>query len=106
MFAIGTSQAAALNGVILQMFNHGLTAAALFWFMAMLQFSERRASAGSTTLAGCAKPRRCLRANGDCAVFVARVAGTEWICWRVSDLPWSVSACRGWRRAFQCLACW
>jgi NADH-quinone oxidoreductase subunit M len=31
------SQAAALNGVILQMFNHGLTAAALFWFMAMIQ---------------------------------------------------------------------
>jgi NADH-quinone oxidoreductase subunit M len=32
-----TSQAAALNGVILQMFNHGLTAAALFWFIAMIQ---------------------------------------------------------------------
>ena len=31
------SQAAALNGVILQMFNHGLTAAALFWFVAMMQ---------------------------------------------------------------------
>ena len=32
------SQAAALNGVILQMFNHGLTAAAIFWFIAMIQF--------------------------------------------------------------------
>ncbi len=32
-----TSQAAALNGVILQMFNHGVTAAAVFWFIAMLQ---------------------------------------------------------------------
>jgi NADH-quinone oxidoreductase subunit M len=32
------SQAAALNGVILQMFNHGVTAAALFWFIAMIQF--------------------------------------------------------------------
>jgi len=31
------SQAAALNGVILQMFNHGLTAAALFWFVAKIQ---------------------------------------------------------------------
>ncbi|HWG22417.1 MAG TPA: NADH-quinone oxidoreductase subunit M [Terracidiphilus sp.] len=30
-------QAAALNGVILQMFNHGITAAALFWFISMLQ---------------------------------------------------------------------
>jgi NADH-quinone oxidoreductase subunit M len=31
------SQAAALNGVIFQMFSHGLTAAALFWFLAMIQ---------------------------------------------------------------------
>jgi len=35
---IAASQAAALNGVILQMFNHGITAAALFWFIAMIQF--------------------------------------------------------------------
>jgi NADH-quinone oxidoreductase subunit M len=32
-----SSQASALNGVILQMFNHGITAAAIFWFIAMLQ---------------------------------------------------------------------
>jgi NADH-quinone oxidoreductase subunit M len=35
--AVQTSQAIALNGVILQMFNHGVTAAALFWFVAILQ---------------------------------------------------------------------
>jgi len=35
--AASASQAAALNGVILQMFNHGITAAALFWFVAILQ---------------------------------------------------------------------
>jgi NADH-quinone oxidoreductase subunit M len=35
--AATASQAAALNGVILQMFNHGITAAALFWFVAILQ---------------------------------------------------------------------
>jgi NADH-quinone oxidoreductase subunit M len=35
--AAQTNQAMALNGVILQMFNHGLTAAALFWFVAILQ---------------------------------------------------------------------
>lgn len=39
--AVGTAahnnQAAALNGVIFQMFNHGLTAAALFWFVAIIQ---------------------------------------------------------------------
>lgn len=31
------SQTAALDGVILQMFNHGLTAAAIFWFLSMLE---------------------------------------------------------------------
>jgi len=36
--AAQASQTAALNGVILQMFNHGLTAAAIFWFIAMIQF--------------------------------------------------------------------
>jgi NADH-quinone oxidoreductase subunit M len=36
--AVTANQAAALNGVILQMFNHGVTAAALFWFIAMIQF--------------------------------------------------------------------
>jgi NADH-quinone oxidoreductase subunit M len=35
--AMQASQAAALNGAILQMFNHGITAAALFWFISMLQ---------------------------------------------------------------------
>jgi NADH-quinone oxidoreductase subunit M len=35
--AVQASQAAALNGVILQMFNHGITAAALFWVVAMIQ---------------------------------------------------------------------
>jgi len=32
------SQAAALEGVILQMFSHGLTATTLFWFVSMIQF--------------------------------------------------------------------
>jgi len=32
-----TEKAAALNGVMLQMFNHGLTAATLFWFIGFLE---------------------------------------------------------------------
>jgi len=36
--AAQASQAAALNGASLQMCNHGITAAALFWFIAMIQF--------------------------------------------------------------------
>jgi NADH-quinone oxidoreductase subunit M len=32
-----TDKAAALNGVFLQMFNHGLTAATLFWFVGLLE---------------------------------------------------------------------
>jgi NADH-quinone oxidoreductase subunit M len=35
--AAQASQAAALNGVMLQMFNHGITAASLFWFVSMFQ---------------------------------------------------------------------
>jgi NADH-quinone oxidoreductase subunit M len=35
--AVVLSQTAALDGVVLQMFNHGLTAAAIFWFLAMLE---------------------------------------------------------------------
>jgi NADH-quinone oxidoreductase subunit M len=31
------SQVAGLNGVVLQMFNHGLTAAAIFWFLALIE---------------------------------------------------------------------
>ena len=35
--APATERAAVLNGVFLQMFNHGLTAATLFWFVGMLE---------------------------------------------------------------------
>jgi NADH-quinone oxidoreductase subunit M len=35
--ALTTEKFAAMNGVFLQMFNHGLTAATLFWFIAMLE---------------------------------------------------------------------
>jgi len=49
------SQAAALNGVILQMFNHGLTAAAIFWFIAMIQF-RTGGSRGIEDFGGLRKP--------------------------------------------------
>ena len=35
--AVQLSQTAALDGVVLQMFNHGLTAATIFWFLALLE---------------------------------------------------------------------
>jgi NADH-quinone oxidoreductase subunit M len=35
--ALAIERAAALNGVLLQMFNHGLTAATLFWFVALIE---------------------------------------------------------------------
>ncbi len=37
MPAAGIEKSAALNGVFLQMFNHGLTASTLFWFVGMLE---------------------------------------------------------------------
>jgi proton-translocating NADH-quinone oxidoreductase, chain M len=53
--AAQASQAAALNGVILQMFNHGITAAALFGFVAMLQFRTGGAR-GINDFGGLRKP--------------------------------------------------
>lgn len=35
--SLTTQKFAAMNGVLLQMFNHGLTAATIFWFIAMLE---------------------------------------------------------------------
>ncbi|MGC1363535.1 MAG: NADH-quinone oxidoreductase subunit M, partial [Silvibacterium sp.] len=35
--SLSTDKAAALDGVLLQMFNHALTAATLFWFVALLE---------------------------------------------------------------------
>ena len=35
--ALLTQQFAAMDGVLLQMFNHGLTAATIFWFIAMME---------------------------------------------------------------------
>src|ERR1035438_5024770 len=35
--AAESAKSAALNGVFLQMFNHGLTASALFWFVGLLE---------------------------------------------------------------------
>jgi NADH-quinone oxidoreductase subunit M len=37
MLDVSGQKAAALSGVFLQMFNHGLTAATLFWFIALLE---------------------------------------------------------------------
>jgi NADH-quinone oxidoreductase subunit M len=37
LLAPATEKAAALSGVFLQMFNHGLTAATIFWFIALLE---------------------------------------------------------------------
>jgi len=53
--SIGASQAAALNGVILQMFNHGITAAALFWFVSMMQ-SRSGGLRGINDFGGLRKP--------------------------------------------------
>ncbi len=62
------SQAATLNGVILQMFNHGVTAAALFWFIAMIQ--ERSGGArGIDQFGGLRKPAPVLAGMMGIALF-------------------------------------
>ena len=75
----GTSQAAALNGVILQMFNHGLTAAALFWFIAMIQFRSGGLR-GIDDFGGLRKPAPVFAGLMGIALFSSLgLAGAEWI---------------------------
>jgi NADH-quinone oxidoreductase subunit M len=50
--ALATEKVAALNGVFLQMFNHGITAATLFWFVGFL---EQRGSRGINDFGGLRK---------------------------------------------------
>lgn len=50
--ALAIEKAAALNGVFLQMFNHGITAATLFWFVGFL---EQRGSRGINDFGGLRK---------------------------------------------------
>jgi NADH-quinone oxidoreductase subunit M len=65
-----TNQAAALNGVILQMFNHGLTAAALFWFVAMMQ-QRTGGHRGIDQFGGLRKPAPVLAGLMGIALFSA-----------------------------------
>jgi NADH-quinone oxidoreductase subunit M len=53
--AIQLSQTAALNGVVLQMFNHGLTAATIFWFLALIE-ERSGGSLGINDFGGLRKP--------------------------------------------------
>jgi NADH-quinone oxidoreductase subunit M len=86
------SQAAALNGVILQMFNHGLTAAALFWFVAMMQ-QRTGGHRGIDDFGGLRKAcSGAGRSDGNCALLVAGTAGTEQLSRRVPHLPRRLSA--------------
>jgi NADH-quinone oxidoreductase subunit M len=66
--AMQASQAAALNGVILQMFNHGITAAALFWFIAMLQ-ERSGGNRGIDDFGGLRKPAPVFAGSMGIALF-------------------------------------
>ncbi|MGA2808005.1 MAG: NADH-quinone oxidoreductase subunit M [Terracidiphilus sp.] len=66
--AAQTSQAAALNGVILQMFNHGITAASLFWFVAMIQ-ARSGGERGIDQFGGLRKPAPVLAGLMGIALF-------------------------------------
>ena len=64
------SQSAALNGVILLMFNHGITAAALFWFVAMIQ-QRTGGHRGIDQFGGLRKPAPVLAGLMGIALFSA-----------------------------------
>ncbi len=84
--AAQASQAAALNGVILQMFNHGITAATLFWFMSMIQMRSGGAR-GIDDFGGLRKPAPVLAGLMGIALFSSLLAGSQWLCRRVPYLP-------------------
>ena len=67
---------AALSGVFMQIFNHGITAAALFYFVGLLE--QRRGSAWHRRLRRTdAADAAALRLDERRHVFVARFAGAE-----------------------------
>jgi NADH-quinone oxidoreductase subunit M len=66
--AAQTSQAAALNGVIFQMFSHGITAGALFWFVSILQLRSGGAR-GIDDFGGLRKPAPVLAGLMGVALF-------------------------------------
>jgi len=80
------SQAAALNGVILQMFNHGITAAALFWFVAILQ-QRTGGHRGIDDFGGLRKPAPVLAGLMGIALFSSLDCGPERVRGRVPHLP-------------------
>jgi NADH-quinone oxidoreductase subunit M len=66
--AAQTSQAAALNGVIFQMFSHGITAGALFWFVSILQLRSG-GTRGIDDFGGLRKPAPVLAGLMGVALF-------------------------------------
>ncbi len=74
------------------MFNHGITAAALFWFVAMMQ--ERTGGhRGIDDFGGLRKPAPVLAGLMGIALFSSLgTAGAERLCRRVPDLPRRLSA--------------
>ena len=86
------SQAAALNGVILQMFNHGITAAALFWFISMIQF-RTGGLRGIDDFGGLRKPAPVFAGLMGIALFSSLgSARPQWLRRRVPHLPRRFSA--------------
>ena len=79
-------KAAALDGVILQMFNHGLTAAVLFWFVALLE--ERSGGLrGLNDFGGLRKVAPVFCGLMGIALFSSLgLPGTERLRWRVPDI--------------------
>ena len=58
------ASAAALSGTLLQMFNHGLSASALFYCIGFLRRAPAE-GAESATSAACARPLRCSRGSAE-----------------------------------------
>ncbi len=100
-----SAKAAALTGVMLQLFSHAITAAALFWFVALLA----RRSGGLTGLNDFGGLRRAMPVfsglMGITLFASLGLAGADWFPGRISDLSKESSRWTGGRQRWLCSAC-
>jgi len=97
-----SERAAALSGVCLQMFNHGLTAALLFWFVDLL---ERRRGSGQSMISGVRPGGPVFCGLMGIAIFSSLGLPGSTASWRVSGVQgWAFPPLRGrrWRRSLDC----
>ena len=85
-------KSAALTGVMLQLFSHAIVAATLFWFVALLEGTQRRPARAGRFRRPAPRGPGILRHHGHCRLRLARIAGIDGLSGGVPDLQGSIPA--------------